>query len=96
MLHNWRIKLISYEWGSKFKLCWYRKDFVYIYDGANITDNPAQTLTGTVYFEQAYTSSGRDVYIHFTSDSKTSTSLGFKIEYAAGKYITISRNASNF
>ena len=74
-----------YESKSKFELYIYRKDFVYIYDGGNITDTPAQTWTGSVDFGEFYQSSGQDVYIRFTSDSASSVNLGFEIEYEAGK-----------
>ena len=68
-------------------LCFYiyRKDFVYIYDGNNITGAPLQTLTGSIGFGNSFLSTGRDMYIHFTSDNESSSNLGFSIQYEAGK-----------
>ena len=63
----------------------YRKDFVYIYDGNNITGAPLQTLTGLIGFGNSFLSTGRDMYIHFTSDNESSSNLGFTIQYEAGK-----------
>ena len=63
----------------------YRKDFVHIYDGNNITGAPLKTLTGSIGFGNSISSTGRDMYIHFTSDNESSSNLGFTIQYEAGK-----------
>ena len=70
----------------------YRKDFVYIYDGVNITDTPAQTWTGLIDLGTVYQSSGQDVYVRFVSDGVSSGNKGFEIQYEAGKYMIMWRN----
>ena len=67
----------------------YRKDFVYIYDGDNITGTPLQTLTGSIGLGNSFDSTGRDIYVHFTSDNESSSNLGFTIQYEAGKYCNL-------
>ena len=51
-----------------------------------------QTLTGSIGVGNSFNSSGRDLYIHFTSDNESSSNLGFTIQYEAGKYLVNSIN----
>ena len=51
-----------------------------------------QTLTGSIGVGNSFNSSGRDLYIHFTSDNESSSNLGFTIQYDAGKYLANSIN----
>ena len=46
-----------------------------------------QTLTGSIGVGNSFNSSGRDIYIHFTSDNESSSNLGFEIQYEAGKHL---------
>ena len=46
-----------------------------------------QTLTGSSGVGNSFNSSGRDIYIHFTSDNESSSNLGFEIQYEAGKHL---------
>ena len=51
-----------------------------------------QTLTGSISVGNSFNSSGRDLYIHFTSDNESSSNLGFEIQYEAGKHLINSIN----
>ena len=51
-----------------------------------------QTLTGSSGVGNSFNSSGRDIYIHFTSDNESSSNLGFEIQYEAGKHLINSIN----
>ena len=51
-----------------------------------------QTLTGSSGVGNSFNSSGRDIYIHFTSDNESSSNLGFEIQYEAGKHLIDSIN----
>ena len=51
-----------------------------------------QTLTGSSGVGNSFNSSGRDIYIHFTSDDESSSNLGFEIQYEAGKHLIESIN----
>ncbi len=51
-----------------------------------------QTLTGSSGVGNSFNSSGRDLYIHFTSDNESSSNLGFEIQYEAGKHLIDSIN----
>ena len=51
-----------------------------------------QTLTGSSGVGNSFNSSGRDIYIHFTSDDESSSNLGFEIQYEAGKHLIDSIN----
>ena len=58
-------------------------DTVFVYDGNNINNSNIGTFSGNAVPE-SITSSGRDIFIRFTSDS-SSTRIGFSIQYQKSK-----------
>ena len=64
--------------------CFYRFDFLHIYDGVSTADTQiGSPLTGNTKPNDIF-SSGQNIYLNLISDFET-TETGFRIQFDAGK-----------